>query len=61
MRVAHSYTDLPAPGVRARSRQSLTTFRLIGLLVAISAPTAFWVFALQLGSKAVASRLARRL
>ena len=52
MRVAHSYTDLPAP-VRARSRQSLTTFRLVGLLVAIGVPTAFWVLALQLGSKAV--------
>ena len=53
MRVAHSYTDLPAPDVRARPRPLLTTFRLVGLLVAISVPTAFWVFALQLGSKAV--------
>ena len=47
MIVRYSHTDLPA-----RPQQSHATLRLIGLLLAICVPTAFWVFVLQLGSKA---------
>ena len=44
MSVTHSCADLPA-----RSK-SPVTLRLVGLLIAVCVPTAFWVLALQIGS-----------
>jgi hypothetical protein len=49
MTVAHSHADADLP---VRSRQSAATSRLVGLLMAVCVPTAFWIFLLQLGSKA---------
>ena len=46
MSVTHSYADLPA-----RSK-SPVTLRLVGPLIAVCVPTAFWVLALQIGSAA---------
>ena len=44
--LTHSYPDLPA-----RS-QSPVTLRLLGLLIVVCVPTAFWVLALRVGSVA---------
>ena len=46
MSVTHSYADLPA-----RSK-SPVTLRLVGLLIAVCVPTAFWVLALKVVSAA---------
>jgi hypothetical protein len=51
MRIAQSYTDLAASDLPARSLRSPFAFRVVGLLIAVVVPTAFWVLALQVVSK----------
>ena len=58
VRVAHSYIDLPSADLStidlpARHTKSLVPLRLVGLLIAICVPTAFWMLVVALGCIAI--------